>query len=139
MKFLKYSEIKIGQKDSYKRTITKEDIEKFADVSGDHNPVHMDEEYAKNTVFQGRIAHGILSASFISTALANKLPGPGSIYLKQDLVFKKPVHIGDTITAIVEVIGKDDEKERITMKTICTNQHEELVVDGQALVMLMRL
>ncbi|UCE12453.1 MAG: MaoC family dehydratase [Candidatus Heimdallarchaeota archaeon] len=134
-----YDEIKIGDRADYKRTITEDDIKLFAEVSGDHNPLHLDEDYAKKTFFQGRIAHGMLSASFISTVLASELPGPGSIYLKQDLVFKKPVRIGDTITASVEVIKKNDEKKRITMKTTCVDQQNETVVDGEALVMMMRL
>ena len=136
---LSYSNIKIGQKAELKRTVTEEDIEKFADVSGDRNPIHLDEEFAKKTIFQGRIAHGMLSAAFISTVLASKLPGPGSIYLKQELIFKKPIRIGDTIIITVEVIDKDDEKERITLKTTCINQHNEMVVDGKALVMPMKM
>ena len=136
---LSYSNIKIGQKAELKRTVTEEDIEKFADVSGDRNPIHLDEEFAKKTIFQGRIAHGMLSAAFISTVLASKLPEPGSIYLKQELIFKKPIRIGDTIIITVEVIDKDDEKERITLKTTCINQHNEMVVDGKALVMPMKM
>lgn len=81
----------------------------------------------------------MLSGAFISTVLASKLPGPGSIYLKQELIFKKPIRIGDTIIITVEVIDKDDEKERITLKTTCTNQHKEMVVDGKALVMPMKM
>ncbi|HQO79389.1 MAG TPA: MaoC family dehydratase, partial [Thermodesulfobacteriota bacterium] len=88
----------------------------------------------QTTVFKGRIAQGFLSAAFISTAIASKLPGPGSIYLKQDLVFKFPVRIGDTITAKVEVIGKEDRTKRITLKTTCTNQKGIVVIDGQAVV-----
>lgn len=134
-----YDEINIGDKADYKRTITENDIKQFAEVTGDHNPLHLDENYAKKTFFQGRIAHGMLSASFISTVLASKLPGPGSIYLKQSLIFKKPVRIGDTITASVEVIEKNDEKKRITMKTTCVDQQNEMVVDGEALIMMMRI
>ncbi len=138
MTILQYSDLKIGQTAEYKRTITEKDIEKFADVSGDHNPIHLDENYATKTFFKGRIAHGMLSVSFISTVLAQELPGPGSIYLKQEIDFRKPVRIGDTITAKVKIIYKDDEKERITLRTTCVNQHNELVVDGKALVMLMK-
>ena len=133
---MKYDEIQIGQKAEYIRIITEEDIEKFADVSGDHNPVHLDEEYAKQTIFKGRIAHGMLSASFISTTLAEKLPGPGMIYLKQELVFLKPVRIGDEITTQVEVISKNDEKKRVTLKTTCNNQNKSMVLNGEALIML---
>lgn len=135
---LSYSKIKVGQKAELKRTVTDEVIKKFAEVSGDRNPIHLDEEYAKKTFFQGRIAHGMLSAAFISAVLANKLPGSGSIYLKQDLSFIKPIRIGDTIIVAVEVIKKDDEKKRIILKTTCINQHNELVVDGKATVMPMK-
>jgi 3-hydroxybutyryl-CoA dehydratase len=136
MKKLSFNDIKIGQTAEYQKIITEEDIRKFAEVSGDYNPVHMDEEYAKTTIFQGRIAHGMLSASLISTVLASKLPGPGTIYLKQDLVFRKPVRIGDTITAKVEIVSKDAEKKRITLNTTCSNTENQIVIDGKALVML---
>ncbi len=134
---MKYKEIIKGQKAEYVRTITEKDIQLFAEVSGDLNPVHMDEDYAKTTMFKGRIAHGMLSVSFISTTLASQLPGPGTIYLKQEVVFKRPVRIGDTITTQVEVISKNDEKNHLTLKTTCINQQEELVVMGEALVMLL--
>lgn len=133
-----FSEIKIGQRAEIKRTVTDDDIKKFAEVSGDRNPIHLDEKYAKKTFFQGRIAHGMLSAAFISAVLANKLPGPGSIYLKQKLSFFKPIRIGDTIIVAVEVIKKDDVKERIILKTTCTNQNNELLVDGEATVIPMK-
>lgn len=112
---------------------------KFAEVSGDRNPIHLDEKFAQKTFFKGRVAHGMLSASFISTVLAQELPGPGSIYLKQEVIFKKPVRISDTITAKVEIVDKDDEKEHIILKTTCINQHNEMVVDGKAVVMPMRM
>lgn len=132
----KYEEIKIGEVAEYKRTITEDDIEKFAVVSGDYNPVHMNEEYAKKTLFEGRIAHGMLSASFISTVLAQKLPGPGSIYLSQNLIFKKPVRIDDTIITRVQVFQKLDDKKRIKLKTTCTNQDGTTVIEGEALVLV---
>ncbi|MFW9904093.1 MAG: MaoC family dehydratase [Candidatus Thorarchaeota archaeon] len=131
-----FSEIKIGQKAEIKRIISDEDIRKFAEISGDRNPIHLDEEFAKKTFFQGRIAHGMFSAALISAVLANKLPGPGSIYLKQEIRFIKPIRIGDTILVTVEVIKKEDEKERVILRTSCINQHTELVVDGEATVML---
>ena len=133
-----YSEIEIGQKAELERTITDEDIKKYAEVSGDRNPIHLDEEYAKKTFFKGRIAHGMFSAALISAVLANQLPGPGSIYLKQEISFIKPIRIGDTIKVIVEVIEKDDKKERVILRTSCTNQHSKIVVDGKATVMPMR-
>lgn len=135
----KYSEIEIGQKAEIERKITDKDIMRFAEVSGDRNPVHLDEEYAKKTFFKGRIAHGMLSAAFISAVLANELPGPGSIYLKQQLNFIKPIRIGDNITIAVEVINKDDEKERVILRTFCTNQNKELVVEGEATVIPMKV
>ncbi|MFX0062362.1 MAG: MaoC family dehydratase [Candidatus Hermodarchaeota archaeon] len=139
MKIVKYSEIEIGQSAELIRIIAEEDIQKFGELSGDFNPVHFDEEWAKQTIFKSRIAHGLLSATFISTAIGMHLPGPGTIYLGQNLSFRRPVRIGDTITTRVEVIKKDDEKQRITLKTTCTNQEGELVIDGEALVMLMKM
>ena len=136
MKTNTYEDISVGQSAEYVRTITEKDILGFAEVSGDHNPVHLDENYAKQTIFKGIIAHGMLSASFISTVLAKELPGPGTIYLSQDLKFKRPVKIGDTITTYVEVLNKQDDKKRIFLKTICKNQDNIDVITGEAVVML---
>ncbi|MFW9833233.1 MAG: MaoC family dehydratase [Candidatus Thorarchaeota archaeon] len=137
MKLTKYSDLKIGQSAEVTHTITAEDIQTFGDLSGDYNPLHFNDEWAKTTIFGGRIAHGLLSASFISTVIGMKLPGPGTIYLSQSMKFMRPVRIGDTITARVEVAALNDEKKRVTMKTVCTNQDQEVVVDGEALIMLM--
>ncbi len=137
MQIKKYKDIQVGDEAIYTRTITEKDIELFGKVSGDRNPIHFNEDFAKKTIFKGRIAHGLLTASFISTALAEKLPGPGSIYLKQTLIFKKPVRIGDTITVILKVIEKNDEKKRITLKTTCINQKNEVVLDGEAVTMIL--
>ena len=131
-----FDEITIGQSTDYTRTITEADIEKFADVSGDHNPVHMDEDFAKTTMFKGRIAHGLLSASFISTILASKLPGPGTIYLSQELKFLRPVRISDIITVEVKVLEKNSEKKRVILSTTCKNQDGKKVIDGKAEVMI---
>ena len=131
---MKYNEIQIGYKAESTHTITEEDIVKFAEVSGDFNPVHMDEEFAKTTIFKGRIAHGVLSVAYISATLAKQLPG--AIYMKQTVMFKKPVRIGDIIKTRVEVISKNDEKKRLTLSTTCSNQRKEEVVTGEALVML---
>jgi 3-hydroxybutyryl-CoA dehydratase len=90
-------------------------------------------------MFKGRIAHGVLTAAFISTAIGMKLPGPGTIYLSQSMRFLGPVRIGDTITARVEIISLNDEKQRVTLKTTCTNQNQDIVLDGEALIMLMTL
>lgn len=139
MKIVKYSEIEMGQSAELIRIIAEEDIQKFGELSGDFNPVHFDEEWAKQTIFKSRIAHGLLSATYISTAIGMHLPGPGTIYLGQNLSFRRPVRIGDTITTRVEVIKKDDEKQRITLKTTCTNQEGKLVIDGEAVVMLMKM
>jgi 3-hydroxybutyryl-CoA dehydratase len=137
MKLTKYSDLKIGQSAEVTHTITTDDIQTFGDLSGDYNPLHFNDEWAKTTMFGGRIAHGLLSASFISTVIGMKLPGPGTIYLSQSMKFMRPVRIGDTITARVEVAALNDEKKRVTMKTVCTNQDQEVVVDGEALIMLM--
>jgi len=139
MKIKKFEEIEIGQSAELNREILEEDIQIFADLSGDHNPIHIDEEFAKNTMFKGRIAHGILSTVFISTLLARDLPGPGTIYLSQNVIFKRPVRIKDTLTVKVEVIGKIEERKQIKLRTTCVNQDGKLVVDGEALVMLMKL
>lgn len=138
MKVTKYSDLSIGQSAEVTHTVTEEDIKTFGDLSGDYNPLHFDEEWAKTTMFKGRIAHGLLSASFISTAIGMKLPGPGTIYLSQSMKFMGPVRIGDTITASVEVVALNDEKQRVTLKTVCTNQNQDVVVDGEALIMLMK-
>ena len=139
MKITKYSDISLGQSVDVVHTITEEDIQVFGDLSGDYNPLHFNNEWAAKTMFKGRIAHGLLTASFISTAIGMKLPGPGTIYLGQKMNFKRPVRIGDTITARVEVIDKNDEKQRVTLSTTCINQDGKVVLDGEALVTLMRM
>ena len=131
-----FDQIQLGQSAEYTRKINEQDIEKFAAVSGDYNPIHMDETYAKDSIFKKRIAHGLLSASFISSVLSNQLPGPGSIYLDQELHFKVPVRIGDEIRAKVEVIAKDDRTKRITLSTTCRNQRNTIVLEGKAVVIL---
>lgn len=138
MKVTKYTDIKMGQSAEMVHTVTEEDIKKFGDLSGDYNPLHFNEEWAKTTMFRGRIAHGILTAAYISAAIGMHLPGPGTIYMSQSMRFMGPVRIGDTITARVEVISLNDEKQRVTLKTTCTNQEEKVVLDGEALVTLMK-
>ena len=127
-------ELKIGDSAEISKTVSETDIYQFAGITGDFNPAHMNEEYAKKTFFKTRIAHGMLSAGFISTAIGNKLPGTGSIYVKQDLRFLAPVRIGDTITARVEVIEIMDGKNRVRLKTVCVNQEGTQVLDGEAVV-----
>ena len=139
MKVTKFSDIALGQTAEVVHTITEEDIQTFGNLSGDYNPLHFDDEWAKNTMFGSRIAHGILTASFISTAIGMHLPGPGTIYMSQSMRFLGPVRIGDTISALVEVVNLNIEKERVTLKTTCTNQDGRVVLDGEALVTLMKL
>ncbi|MHA1930717.1 MAG: MaoC family dehydratase [Candidatus Thorarchaeota archaeon] len=139
MKVTKYSDIILGQEAKVDHTITEDDIQTFGNLTGDYNPLHFDEDWAKKTMFKGRIAHGILTASFISTVIGMSLPGPGTIYMSQSMRFLGPVRIGDTIIAHVEVIKLNDEKERVTLKTTCTTQEGTLVLDGEALVTLMKL
>ena len=127
--------IAVGQRASYTRPITADDISLFAALTGDCNPVHLDNEYAATTRFGHRIAHGMLSAAFISTVLGTKLPGPGTVYLAQSLKFKAPVRIGDTVTATCEVVSLDGEKKRATLRTVCTVGGKP-VVEGEALVMV---
>jgi 3-hydroxybutyryl-CoA dehydratase len=127
-------ELEVGMSAAYEHVVTAADIEAFAAVSGDHNPVHLDEAFAKTTRFKGRIAHGLLSASFISTAIASKLPGPGSIYLAQSLSFKRPVHPGEKVEARVTVAAVNREKGQVTLKTQCL-VGETVVIDGEATVL----
>lgn len=128
----KEREIKLGQKASRSKTVTETDVYLFAGVTGDFNPMHVDEEYAKNTPFKGRIAHGMLLGGLISAVVAMELPGPGTIYISQEMKFLAPVRIGDTITANVEVIEILEEKLRLCLRTYCINQEGTLVMDGKA-------
>jgi 3-hydroxybutyryl-CoA dehydratase len=132
---LMYKDIQIGDMASFSKTITDSDIFQFAGLTGDFNPIHIDNEYAKETPFKERIAHGLLTGSFISTVLGMKLPGPNSIYLSQNFEFIAPVKIGDTVKATVEVVEKRDDKKIITLKTQVLNQRQEMVVDGEAVIM----
>ncbi|WP_071394653.1 MaoC family dehydratase [Bacillus tuaregi] len=138
-KELTYEDIQIGDQAVFSKTISEFDIYQFAGITGDFNPMHIDEEFADKTIFQDRIAHGLLTGSFISTVLGMKLPGPNSIYLSQSFRFTAPVKVGDTIKAVVEVIEKQDRKKFIKLKTQVWNQRQEMVVDGEALVMKKQL
>ena len=129
-----FDELKVGDTARFSKTVTDTDIYLFAGVTGDLNPAHIDEEYAKGTFFKKRIAHGMLSAGFISTVIGMRLPGPGTVYMQQSLSFKAPVYIGDTITAIAEVTEKLEEKKRVRLKTTCLNQDGVEVLAGEALV-----
>jgi 3-hydroxybutyryl-CoA dehydratase len=121
----------------YRKTLTEADVILFAGISGDNNPMHIDEEYAANTRFGGRIAHGMLSASLISTVIGTRLPGPGAIYMGQNLKFLKPVKIGDTVTALVTVLEVLQDKQRVRLQTECWVKGEK-VIDGDALVWVPR-
>lgn len=127
---------KPGDTASLSRTISDDDIRAFANATGDHNPLHLDEEFAKQTRFRKRIAHGMLSASLISAAIANDLPGQGSIYLGQTLQFVAPVFPGDTVTARVTVTSIREDKPIIKLETVCTNQRDEVVLRGEATVLV---
>ena len=127
-------EIEVRDSAEFSKTVAESDIYLYAGVSGDFNPAHTNEEYAKKTFFKTRIAHGMLSASFISTVIAMKLPGPGTIYLDQTLKFLAPVRIGDTITARAEVIEIMNEKNKVRLATTCVNQDGITVLEGEAVV-----
>jgi len=127
-------EIRLGDSAELSKTVSEADIYLYAGVTGDFNPAHINEAYAKQTFFKGRIAHGMLSAGFISAVIANRLPGPGTIYIRQELNFLAPVRIGDTVTARVEVVERILDKNRLLLKTTCVVEDGTVVVDGQALV-----
>ena len=131
---LAYESIKVGDEASLARTITEAHIVNFAGVTGDMNPLHVDAEYAAHSMFKERIAHGMLVAGLISAVLGTQLPGPNSIYLGQDLKFMAPVMIGDTITVMVTVTSKRDEKRIIKLRTTACNQRGEMVIDGAAVM-----
>jgi 3-hydroxybutyryl-CoA dehydratase len=128
-------ELEIGQAATFTKTITETDVYNYAGVTGDFNPAHINESFAKNTMFKGRIAHGMIAAGLISTVLGTRLPGPGCIYVSQDLKFTAPVRFGDTITARAEVEKVNVEKNRVELKTVCTNQKDEVVLKGKAELM----
>lgn len=132
-------DFQIGETASFSKTITESDIYTYAGLSGDFNPVHVNAEFAQKTRFKERIAHGMLTASLISAVLGMKLPGPGAIYLSQQMEFLKPVRIGDTITAMAEVQAYNPDKRILTLRTTCTNQRGEQVLEGRAVVMMDRI
>jgi len=129
-----YEDLKPGMTATFAKTITEADIVLFAAVSGDNNAVHINEEFAQTTRFKGRIAHGMLTASVISAAIASRLPGPGTVYLSQNLRFKAPVKPGDTVHATVTVKEMLPEKRRVSLTTVC-RVADKVVIDGDALVM----
>lgn len=129
-----FDQLKVGDLDRFSKTVTDADVCLFAGVTGDLNPAHIDETYAKGTFFKTRIAHGMLSAGFISAVIGMRLPGPGTVYMRQTLDFLAPVRIGDTVTALVEVVEKMEDKKRVRLRTTCVNQEGTKVLDGEALV-----
>lgn len=128
-------DLSVGMSASFAKTVSEADVVLFAGVSGDTNPVHINEEFAKNTMFKTRIAHGMLSAGFISAVLGTKLPGQGAIYMSQSLKFKAPVRIGDTVKATATVSEVIPEKKRVVMTTVCT-VGETVVLEGEAMLMV---
>ncbi len=128
------TELKLGESAAFSKTLSESDVYLFAGVTGDLNPAHIDEIYASKTFFKKRIVHGMLLGGLISAVIGNRLPGPGTIYVKQDLRFKAPVYIGDTITARVTVLELDPERNRAKLETICENQEGLIVLAGEALI-----
>ncbi len=133
MKAVKFSELNVGMKGSITKIITQEDLDKFISICDDVNPIHVNEEFAKNAKFKNKIAHGILVSSLISSCVGTKMPGPGSVWLDQNLRFILPVYVGDTITCISEIIVKVNERQQVIVRTTCTNQNNEVVIEGVGL------
>jgi 3-hydroxybutyryl-CoA dehydratase len=133
---VRFDELAVGQRAQVAKAITQDDIVRFAELTGDDNPVHLDEAVAAQSRFGRRIAHGMLSAGLISAVLGTKLPGPGVIYLSQSLRFTRPVHPGDVITATAELVELIPAKRRARLATTCRNQADEVVLEGEALVMV---
>lgn len=127
-------QLEVGDAAEFSKTVSEADVYLYAGVTGDVNPAHINETYARRTSFKTRVAHGMLLAGFISTVLGNRLPGHGTIYVRQELDFLAPVHIGDTITARAEVVEVIRGKNRVKLRTTCVNQEGTKVVDGMALV-----
>jgi 3-hydroxybutyryl-CoA dehydratase len=128
------NDLNVGDTAEFSKTISESDVYLFAGITGDLNPAHINEAYAQKTFFKTRIAHGMLSAGFISAVLGNQLPGPGSIYVRQELNFLAPMRIGDTITARVEVVEKNPEKNSVKLRTTCVNQDGTKVTEGEAVI-----
>ena len=129
-----FAELRTGMKESISHTVTREDIDRFADVTGDRNPIHVDEAFARDSKFGKTIAHGMFGAGLISAVLGTKLPGPSGMYMEQTLRFMKPVFIGDTITATAEITNLIPDKYRVSLRTTCTNQDGATVIEGEALL-----
>lgn len=132
-----FEDLSLGQSAEITKTVEAADVEAFAAVSGDNNPVHLDEDYARGTAFGGRIAHGMLMGAYISAVLGTKLPGPGSIFMTQTLKFRRPVRIGDAVTTRVEVSALDARRAFATLKTVC-QVDGKTVSDGEAVIIVPR-
>lgn len=130
-----FEDLTVGQEASLSNTVNESDIVAFAEISGDRNPVHLDADYAAGTMFKERIAHGMLSAAYISAVFGMKLPGPGAIYLSQTLAFKAPVKIGDTVVSTVKLVELVPEKKRARFETVCTVEGKP-VLTGEAVLMV---
>ncbi|MCG8359858.1 MAG: MaoC family dehydratase [Kiloniellales bacterium] len=128
-------DLSVGMTDVFTKTVTETDIVTFAGISGDTNPIHLNKNYAQRTIFKERIAHGLLSASFISAVLGTRLPGPGCIYLSQSLNFLSAVRIGDTVIARATITGVDPEKRRVSLQTVCSVD-DRVAVEGEAMLMV---
>lgn len=128
--------IQVGDVAEFSKTITAEDVRAFAELTGDRNPVHLDDEFARKSRFGRRVAHGMLTASLISSVLANKLPGEGTVYLSQSLQFVAPVYLDDTVTARVTITKIREDKPIATLETICVNQRGETLIKGEAIVLI---
>jgi 3-hydroxybutyryl-CoA dehydratase len=128
--------LRVGDTASLTRTVTDADVLAFAEVSGDHNAIHLDDAFAATTRFGRRIAHGMFGASLISAVLGNDLPGPGSIYLSQTLKFLAPVYLGDTVTARVTVTKIRDDKPIVTLECVCESERGEALIKGEAAVLV---
>jgi len=133
---MEFDQLAPGVVSEWSRTVTASDVAQFAAVSGDYNPVHMDDVAAASSAFGGRIAHGMLVAGFISAAIANGVPGPGAVYLSQSLAFKLPVRIGDTVTVRLEVLEVKARTRRVRLATVCRNQDNAVVLEGEAMVLV---
>ena len=127
---IKFSKLKVGDKGEITKTITEGDVKKFVEICGDVNPIHVDDEFTRNTPLKIKIVHGILVSSLISAVVGTKVPGPGSVWLDQSLKFLKPVRINDTITAISEIMVKIEERQHVIVRTTCKNQNNEIVIEG---------
>lgn len=133
---MRFDELRVGASAEIARAITDEDVRRFAEATGDVNPVHLDDEYARGTMFGARVAHGMHAAGLISAVLGTAMPGPGAVYLEQSLRFRRPIRIGDTVTARVEVLELIPDRRRARFATTCRTQGGELVVDGEALILV---